>query len=461
MPATGTMPSAVAIDRPSEPVAVDDGRAAFANWLICWLLLPNLPFLPITVAGGPARYPEILLCGGVGLIARRLNYPAQLILFVALIAYLVLVFIGHMFNMAISMIVSVAGLVMDINPLVSPEYLVGASLLLTTCGLAFWRLAKPTDFTGLRWVAAALCITSVLAAADYGRSRENATAYSRLPAADSPFTSATAQTDLLGLADGRHNLMVVVVEAMGQPTNPVLRARLDAIWTRPEFASRFEITRGTTTYYSSTTTGELRELCQRWGDYREIEGPQPDCLPALLARRGYQSRAYHAFVPTFFERDRWYPLIGFEQLSFMDDLERRGARHCPSVFPGACDRDVPALIADDVAQANGPQFIYWLTLNSHLPVVANRELQTDTCRQLGSALDDHFPLVCRLFSIWDGSAEALARMVARPDFPPTHILVVGDHMPPFTQQNSRLLFDPENVPWFLLRYRGSPSRDER
>jgi hypothetical protein len=455
------MQSAVATDRPSAPLAVDDGRSAFANWLVCWLLLPNLPFLPITVAGGPARFPEILLCGGVGLIARRLNYGTQLILFIALLAYLVLVFIGHMFNMAVSMIVSVAGLVMDINPMVSPEYLVGALLLLATCSLGFWRLARPTDFTGLRWVTGALCVTAVLAAADYVRSRENATAYSRLPEADSPFTSATAQTDFIGLADGRHNLMVVVVEAMGQPTNAVLRERLNAIWTRPEFASRFEITQGTTTYYSSTTSGELRELCQRWGDYREIEGPQPNCIPAILAQRGYETRAYHGFVPNFFDRDRWYPLVGFEHLSFMEDLEHRGASHCPNVFPGACDRDVPALISADIAQSNRPQFVYWLTLNSHLPVVANRELQTEDCRQLGSTLDDSFPLVCRLFAIWDGSAEALARVVAEPDFPPTHILVVGDHMPPFTQQNSRLLFEPENVPWFLLRYRGSPSPDER
>jgi len=175
----------------------------------------------------------------------------------------------------------------------------------------------------------------------------------------------------------------------------------------------------------------------------------------LLADRGYETRAYHGFVPKFFNRDRWYPLIGFEHTSFKADLERRGARHCPNVFPGACDRDIPALIAEDIAHSDGPQFVYWLTLNSHLPVVANRELQTENCRQLGASLDSRFPLVCRLFAIWDGTAEALARMAARPDFPPTDILVVGDHMPPFTQQKSRLLFDPANVPWFLLRYRGS------
>jgi len=41
------------------------------------------------------------------------------------------------------------------------------------------------------------------------------------------------------------------------------------------------------------------------------------------------------------------------------------------------------------------------------------------------------------------------------DFPPTDFLIVGDHMPPFTHQASRLQFDAENVPWVLLRYTGS------
>ena len=64
-------------------------------------------------------------------------------------------------------------------------------------------------------------------------------------------------------------------------------------------------------------------------------------------------------------------------------------------------------------------------------------------------------MICRQFAIWDGIDAALVAEITAPDFPPTDILVVGDHMPPFTQQKSRLLFDPANVPWFLLRYRGS------
>src|SRR4029078_8987645 len=127
---------------------------------------------------------------------------------------------------------------------------------------------------------------------------------------------------------------------------------------------------GETTYFGSTTSGEVRELCGRWGNYPDITQADPTCLPAILKTRGYQTHAYHGFVSGFFERNRWYPLIGIDQATFGPELLDRGAHVCHHVFTGACDRDVPRIIAADLAKAKGPQFTYWVTLNSHLPTVA-------------------------------------------------------------------------------------------
>jgi phosphoglycerol transferase MdoB-like AlkP superfamily enzyme len=249
--------------------------------------------------------------------------------------------------------------------------------------------------------------------------------------------------------------MIVMVEAMGEPTDPMLRNRFDRIWQRRELADRFDVTHGKTAFYGSTTSGEMRELCQRWGDYDEITGPDTSCLPALLEKRGYQTTSYHAFTSDFFDRDRWYPLIGFQNRAFGQELLDQGASYCPNVFPGACDRDIPAIIAKQLKQAHGPQFVYWLTLNSHLPIVENHELGTENCSSVGSQRDADFPMICRLFAIWGSTADALVKVVKQPDFPPTHILIVGDHMPPFTHQKSRLQFDPAHVPWVLLRFKGA------
>jgi len=428
-------------------------RARFRNWLACWLVLPNLPYLPATILGGPPRYPEIVICAAAGLAVRRLPYALRLTVFAAMMGLMLASFIARMFNMNLTMLMSVAPLVVGINPLASPEYLIGAALQLLTLAGACWLLRYRSDFKGSAWLLAGIGLALLAAGGDYARSRSAMGSYARFPSADAPFSSATRQADLLGLADGRTNIMLVMVEAMGEPRDPALRARLDAMWIRPELAGKYEVTRGITQYYGSTTSGEMRELCKRWGNYPEITKAEPGCLPALLAKRGYQTKSFHAFHSNFFERFRWYPLVGFQRSIFGDQLLEQGARLCPNVFAGACDTDVPPMIAAELNSATKPQFIYWLTLNSHLPIVENRELKTENCSRLGGNMDRDFPMVCRLFAVWEDTADALIRTVNRPDFPPTHILIVGDHMPPLTHQGSRLQFEPDRVPWILLKSR--------
>jgi phosphoglycerol transferase MdoB-like AlkP superfamily enzyme len=173
----------------------------------------------------------------------------------------------------------------------------------------------------------------------------------------------------------------------------------------------------------------------------------------VLAAKGYRTTSYHSFKSGFFDRAEWYPLIGIQHSNFEEDVEAKGASACPNVFAGACDRDVPQIIGEQLRDQSKPQFIYWLTLNSHLPVIEDPKLGTTNCNQLGGSEDADFPIICRMYSVWDDTAAALEKMVSQPGFPPTDILIVGDHMPPFTHQKSRLKFDSEHVPWFLLKHR--------
>jgi len=448
--------------RPSAPAQTRDLRA-FLTWLGCWLVLPNLPFLPVTLMGGPPRWREIAVCGIVGLAVHRWAYPLRLAAYLALMTYLTVTFIAHMFNMGTAMILSVIGLVFDMDLMASPEYAVGTALLLGSLGGAAVLLRRNSKFVRWKWAAAAAALTVAWAAADLAVSRDTMGSYTRIAPEGAPFTSATSQTHLASLADGKANLMVVLVEAMGEPRDLALRQRQLAMWNRPELAGRFAMTHGETSYFGSTTSGEMRELCERWGNYPDIGGPDPTCLPAILKARGYRTSSYHGFTSDFFDRDRWYPLIGIDHSQFEPELKARGARTCRTVFSGVCDPDIASLIGDDLAKAKGPQFTYWVTLNSHLPVVANADLHTDHCERYDPALDKQLPLVCRLFTIWDQTAAALAKTLARPDFPPTDILIVGDHMPPFSQQQSRLAFEPDRVPWILLRDKRlqAPSRTAR
>jgi hypothetical protein len=445
------MSSELALPTSAASPALSRDLRALLVWAGCWLILPNLPFLPVTLMGGPPRWQEVAACGIVGLAVHRWPYGVRLLSYLALMTYLTVTFIAHMFNMGPAMIMAVIGLVFDMDLMASPEYVAGIALMLLSLGGAAVLLRQDSGFAGAKWAAAAALITVACSAADLAASRDTMGAYTRIAPDGALFQSATSQANFAALGDGKRNLMIVLVEAMGEPRDPLLRARQLAMWNRPEVAARFAMTHGETTYFGSTTSGEVRELCARWGNYQDITASDASCLPAVLKKRGYATRSYHAFRADFFDRDRWYPLIGIDRSTWGPELVERGAHLCHHVFSGACDRDIPELIAADLAQATGPQLTYWVTLNSHLPTVANRDLGTDHCENYDARLDRELPLVCRLFTIWDQTAASLAQVISRPDFPPTDILIVGDHMPPFSQQASRLAFEPDRVPWILLR----------
>jgi phosphoglycerol transferase MdoB-like AlkP superfamily enzyme len=155
-----------------------------------------------------------------------------------------------------------------------------------------------------------------------------------------------------------------------------------------------------------------------------------------------------------FQRSTWYPNVGFERTLFSDALVARGARRCAGVFPGACDRDLPRILAGELKAAREPQLLYWLTVNSHMPVAANATTRTERCEAYSASLAADYPMACRLISIYDDVANALAAEMIAEDFPPTDVLLVGDHMPPFFDRWNRSQFDSHHVPWVLLSYKG-------
>ena len=127
------------------------------------------------------------------------------------------------------------------------------------------------------------------------------------------------------------------------------------------------------------------------------------------------------------------------------------AEKCGGVFPGACDRQIPQQIAAKLKAAQKPTFLYWLTLNSHLPVPSGLNLNVDNCERVSPLLKAEFPQICRQFAIYHDIQTALADEITASDFPDADILLVGDHMPPYFDRHHRTQFDPGQVPWLYLR----------
>ncbi|MDT9599456.1 sulfatase-like hydrolase/transferase [Sphingosinicella rhizophila] len=428
-----------------------EGIRALENWLLCWVLLPNLAFWLLSLIGGPPRGFEVLLTGTIGIVLHRAPFPAKMTGFCLALIYSVLSFISSLFNLAILSLIQSLEFLTEMKPSASPEYLLGALALAGTVAIASRQLRKPTTLPPQRLVLA-MALTIIAAWADVQMSKADRGTYSRIAEPGAAFSSAARQSGLAGLATGERHVLFVMVEAMGAPTDPAIATKLVDIWAPPEVRARYEVTTGTTPFYGSTTSGEMRELCGRWGDYRELmETKDATCLPALLAAKGYHSQAWHSFSGKMFDRNRWYPNAGFQEMRFGERLVADGADICPGVFPGACDRDVPREIGTTLKQARQPQFLYWLTVNSHLPVLKNKRLQTLDCARFDASLDAAYPMTCRLLQLFDQTGSAMARQITATDFPPTDILIVGDHLPPFFDRYHRTQFEPDHVPWILLR----------
>jgi hypothetical protein len=87
-------------------------------------------------------------------------------------------------------------------------------------------------------------------------------------------------------------------------------------------------------------------------------------------------------------------------------------------------------------------------------VPPGRNLEVENCERVSPRLASEYPMICRQFAIFDAIDAALVREITAPDFPPTDILIVGDHMPPYFDRHYRRQFAPDRVPWLLLRWKG-------
>ena len=158
----------------------------------------------------------------------------------------------------------------------------------------------------------------------------------------------------------------------------------------------------------------MRELCNTrtfYADYVQKNGSS--CLPSLLKSRGYTSIALHAFSGGMFDRERWYPEIGFDNELFGEEIVKTTHRSCGAGFHGACDADFAPIIADasrQAAQTGKPRFIYWLTLNTHIPVAPDEAYDRFSPATSSTTTVLSLPRVCRMAELWHDVFTVVAKI---------------------------------------------------
>ena len=249
----------------------------------------------------------------------------------------------------------------------------------------------------------------------------------------------------------RPNIVFVVVESWGKHRSNEVDDTLLAPYRNAELERFYTVTTGTVPFSGATVSGEMRELCGSTLGLGVLSAPASGlkgCLPDKVESMGYHTVAIHGFDGTMFERSSWYRKIHFEEPWFRSQLSQEGLPECPGPFLGICDAAIPGWIEGRLQRANEPQFVYWLTLNSHLPVpVANMVKDPPSCSSVAVLEDEG---ICAWYRLIFNVHRSVAELARKTEERPTIFVVVGDHAPPFSSQKRRDEFSYSVVPYVVL-----------
>jgi len=259
------------------------------------------------------------------------------------------------------------------------------------------------------------------------------------------------------------DIVFVLAESWGQEEDPSAAHGLIESYDQADIHRKYTVRAGTVPFSGLTIPGEARELCESsmgFGVLQIRSEWAENCLPWRLRQMGYETTGVHGYTGQMFYRSSWYPKVGFESMMFRDDFRREGYKDCPGAFLGTCDSEVARWITQKASSTSDrPRFIYWVTLNAHLPVPANPPISNDTgCAGLNGQSTD--PSLCswyRLVKNVHQSVTDMALMAKRP----TIFVVVGDHAPPFGNPALRRLFSSTEVPYIVLAPKPEPRAGRR
>jgi hypothetical protein len=417
------------------------------------LILPNL--LSIATLGSildvslPPRTISIMAYAMLAICARRIPFALTVILFAGILAFDLVWTIAVSFGLAPSELLTALDHAQHVHVFQSPLYGALIGVLVATSAATLWLLHRREALLRAN-IVAMFAAALVFAGVDFVTNVSPHYQFGTFLGRNVPIESAASKSGFNAVAgtSGR-NVILVMVEGLGYLGEPTARRQVDSPLFDPRITDKYRVAAGSVTYYGSTTAGEMRELCDTREPYKEFTKTNgTSCLPARLRTGGYATMAVHAFHHSMFERNEWYSVIGFDKEVFGEELLKVTHRLCGNAFRGVCDADLPPIIVREAAFSKKPKFIYWLTLNTHIPVAPGQAFANFGCRK-DAGIFRHVH-VCEMAELWHDVFAAVSKLALDPSIGPAEILIVGDHSPPLWSRHARAQFEPGLVAWYRL-----------
>lgn len=239
-------------------------------------------------------------------------------------------------------------------------------------------------------------------------------------------------------------ILLVVNESWGETTNPKHQAAILAPIYQRKNQLEF-IRQGAFNFIGATVAGELRELCHKQPttfNLKDVaENQFKNCLPNQLRQLGYTTHAMHGAMSVMYDRSSWYPKVGFEHISFFEQLPDAGL--CRA-FSGRCDTQLIPYLKQQLL-ASDKSFVYWLTLNTHAPYDDKVTIKGLNCTTLKVKEDSE---TCHNYQLQYQFFSSLAAIIADPAMHGVEVYVAGDHTPPiFNMGDNFFSFKGAEVAW--------------
>jgi len=204
-----------------------------------------------------------------------------------------------------------------------------------------------------------------------------------------------------------------------------------------------------------TGIGETQLGVHKFNPYRKLHMRIPT-LASVLKGLGYRTICIHPYPASFYERDRIYPLLGFDE--FIDIGHFTGAQRVgPFVSDLAVAEKVAAILEASTGQ---PVFLFVITMENHGPLHLERVLPEDIDRYHTTPP----PSGCEDLTVYLRHLANASRMAehlrntlnALPD--DAWLTWFGDHVPIMETVYSRLGAPDGSTEYFVWRKGGTHSQ---
>ena len=114
-------------------------------------------------------------------------------------------------------------------------------------------------------------------------------------------------------------ILLVVSESWGVSDDKIQNAVLEPILKTQNHLN--DLDRGIVDFRGVTVEAEIRELCQLdllHFNFQDHKSEMSVCLPNKLKQKGYKTFAFHGAAGLMYDRVRWYPDVGFQELIFFE-----------------------------------------------------------------------------------------------------------------------------------------------